>query len=200
MGNVAQMTEAPKAAADYRADRTSSPAVLAVVLVCLIAAVGAFVFLPGEYGRKAVSWTIAGFAVIGVFALLTYAFGALQFAARSGRFDLAKAIADGNLDGFIVTDRNSRVLYANPAYRNLSGAGKDAADSSVSSGCSPGRRKYRRRSTGSRRRRARASAAVEELRLSPPLAGPGDAAWYRIRVRPLDGEAHGTRRSGPCPT
>ena len=57
------MTEAPKAAAVDRADRTSSPGVLALVLVCLVAAVAAFIWLPGDYGRKAVSWTIAGFAV-----------------------------------------------------------------------------------------------------------------------------------------
>src|SRR5208282_3361243 len=31
--------------------------------------------------------------------------------------------------------------------------------------------------------------ASEELRLSPPPSGEGDVAWYRIRVRPLEGAA-----------
>ena len=31
--------------------------------------------------------------------------------------------------------------------------------------------------------------AAEELRLAPPPNGEGDVAWYRIRVRPLDGVA-----------
>jgi two-component system, cell cycle sensor histidine kinase and response regulator CckA len=181
------MTEAPRAAAVDRADRTSNPAVLALVLICLVAAVAAFIWLPGDYGHKAVSWTIAGFAVIGVFGLLTYAFGALQFAARVGRFDVAKGIADGNVDGFVVTDKHSRVLYANEVYRTMSGARDDPRAI----------RPVERLFTGAPEisesvyRLAQASRAgnraVEELRLSPPLAGDGEAAWYRIRVRPLEG-------------
>ena len=184
------MTEAPKAAAVDRADRTSSPGVLALVLVCLVAAVAAFIWLPGDYGRKAVSWTIAGFAVVGVFGLLTYAFGALQFAARSGRFDIAKAIADGNVDGFVVTDKHSRVLYANNTYRAFSGGPPNAAAI----------RPVERLFTGAPEiseaiyrlaQAARAgNRAVEEVRQSPPLAGPGDAAWYRVRVRPLENETN----------
>ncbi len=185
------MTEAPRAAAVDRAERSSNPGLLALVLVCLIAAVAAFIWLPGDYGRKAVSWTIAGFAVIGVFGLLTYAFGALQFAGRAGRFDIAKAIADDNIDGFVVTDKHSRVLYANDVYRTLNGARADPAAI----------RPVERLFTGAPEiseavyrlaQAARAgNRAVEELRLSPPLAGPGDAAWYRIRVRPLEGGAAG---------
>ena len=87
----------------------------------------AFLLLPGELGVKAVSWTIAALAIFGVFSILLYAFGQLQFAGRAGRFDTTKAIADSNSDGLIVTDADSRIIYANDAYRALSGA-KGAAD------------------------------------------------------------------------
>ena len=65
--------------------------------------------------------------MFGVFSILLYAFGQLQFAGRAGRFDTTKAIADSNSDGLIVTDADSRIIYANEAYRALSGA-KGAAD------------------------------------------------------------------------
>ena len=78
-------------------------------------------------GLKAISLTIALLAIFGVFSILLYAFGQLQFAGRASRFDVTKAIADGNGDGLIVTDADSRIVYANDAYRVFSGA-KGAAD------------------------------------------------------------------------
>ena len=42
--------------------------------------------------------------------------------------------------------------------------------------------------------------ASEELRLAPPPNGEGDVAWYRIRVRPLEGVAEDGRRCGRFPT
>jgi len=115
-----------------------------------------------------------------------YAFGLLQFAGRAGRLDTTKAIADSNDDGLIVTDAHARVLYANDAYRALSGA-KGIADlrpverlflgaPDVSEAV------YRLVQAARTRKRG-----VEELRAAPPPTGGDGAAWYRIRVRPLDG-------------
>ena len=59
---------------------------------------------------------------LGAFGLLLYAFGLLQFPARAARFDTTKAIADSSSDGILVTDRELRIVYANDAYRALSGA------------------------------------------------------------------------------
>ena len=88
----------------------------------------------------------------------------------------------------MVTDRESRILYANDAYRALSGA-RSTSDL----------RPVERLFTGSPdvsesvyrlSQAAKSSArASEELRLSPPPSGEGDVAWYRIRVRPLEGVA-----------
>ena len=52
------------------------------------------------------------------------AFGLLQFPARAGRSDTAKAIADSSPDGIVVTDSRARIVYANAAYRALSGEGE----------------------------------------------------------------------------
>ena len=66
-------------------------------------------------------------AVFGAFGLLLFAFGLLQFPTRAARLDTTKAIADSSPDGLLVTDGESRILYANEAYRALSGA-RDAGD------------------------------------------------------------------------
>ena len=112
----------PASAAVDQVERATKPGLLLLLLVCLVVAVGALIMLPGEIGRKAVSSTIAVLAIFGVFGLLMYAFGLLQFAGRAGRLDTTKAIADSNDDGLIVTDAHARVLYANDAYRTLCAA------------------------------------------------------------------------------
>ncbi|MGO4871958.1 MAG: cell cycle histidine kinase CckA [Roseiarcus sp.] len=182
------MNPAPTPAAVDRVERAANPGLLLLLVVCLCAAVAAFLLLPGELGVKSVSWTIAALAMFGVFSILLYAFGQLQFAGRAGRFDTTKAIADSNNDGLIVTDADSRIIYANEAYRILSGA-TGAADLKLVERLFTGApevseavyRLAQAAHTGNR--------AVEELRMAPPLTGDGAAAWYRIRVRPLEGIA-----------
>ncbi|MGD0641440.1 MAG: ATP-binding protein [Roseiarcus sp.] len=182
------MTPAPTPSAVDRVERAANPGLLLLLALCLCGAVAAFLLLPGELGVKAVSWTIAGLAIFGVFSILLYAFGQLQFAGRAGRYDTTKAIADSNSDGLIVTDADSRIIYANEAYRVLSGA-TGAVDLKLVERLFTGApevseavyRLAQAAHTGNR--------AVEELRMAPPLSGEGAAAWYRIRVRPLEGIA-----------
>jgi two-component system cell cycle sensor histidine kinase/response regulator CckA len=115
-----------------------------------------------------------------------YAFGLLQLVGRAGRLDTTKAIADSNADGLIVTDAHSRVIYANDAYRALSGA-RSAADlrpvERLFSGAPDVSEAVYRLAQAARS----GNRSAEEVRISPPLNGRGDAAWYRIRVRPLEG-------------
>ena len=180
------MNTAPTPAAIDRLDRVTKPALLLLMLLCIVGAVAAIVFLPGAQGRQAVAWTMAALAIMGVFGVLMYAVGLLQFVGRSGgRLDTTKAIADTSSGGKLVTDAHSRVIYANDAYLALCGA-KSAQDI----------RPVERLFVGSPEiaeavyRLAQAARSgqrgVEELRAAPPLVGPGEAAWYRIRVRPLN--------------
>ena len=171
-----------------RIERTVNPVALAILLVCLAGALLALWLAPNAIGATLMTWMIVILAVCGAFGLLLYAFGLLQLPTRAARFDTTMAIADSNPDGILVTDRELRIVYANDAYRALSGA-PAATDL----------RPVERLFTGSpdvsesvyRLSQAAKSGgrASEELRLSPPPSGEGEVAWYRIRVRPLEGVA-----------
>ncbi len=137
-------------------------------------------------------WTIASLAIFGVFSILLYAFGQLQFADRAGRYDITKAIADSNSDGLIVTDAHSRIIYANDAYRALSGA-KGAADLRLVERLFTGAPEVSEAVYRLAQAARAGNRAAEELRMAPPLTGEGAAAWYRIRVRPLERHRQGRR-------
>jgi two-component system cell cycle sensor histidine kinase/response regulator CckA len=181
------MKSAPPPPVD-RIERTVNPLALAIFIVCLAGALLALYLAPSAIGATLLTWMIVILAVCGAFGLILFAFGLLQFPTRSARLDTTKAIADSSPDGILVTDRESRIVYANDAYRALSGA-RAAGDL----------RPVERLFTGSpdvsesvyRLSQAAKSGgrASEELRLSPPPSGEGDVAWYRIRVRPLEGAA-----------
>ena len=105
-----------------RIERTVNPVALAILLVCLAGALLAVWLAPNAIGVTLMTWMIVILAVCGAFGLLLYAFGMLQLPTRAARFDTTKAIADSSPDGVLVTDRESRIVYANEAYRALSGA------------------------------------------------------------------------------
>jgi len=169
-----------------RVERAANPALLLALALILCCAVAAFLLLPPELGVKAISFTIALLAIFGVFSILLYAFGQLQFAGQASRFDVTKAIADGSSDGLIVTDADSRIVYANDAYRVFSGA-KGAADLKLVERLFTGAPEVSEAVYRLAQAARGGKSAVEELRMAPPLTGDGAAAWYRIRVRPLGG-------------
>ena len=115
------MKSPPPAPVD-RIERTVNPVALAVLLACIAGALLALWLAPNAMGATLMTWMIVFLAVCGAFGLLLYAFGLLQFPTRAARFDTTRAIADSSSDGILVTDRESRIIYANDAYRALSGA------------------------------------------------------------------------------
>jgi two-component system cell cycle sensor histidine kinase/response regulator CckA len=181
------MKSAPPPPVD-RIERTVNPLALAILIVCLAGALLALWLAPSAIGATLLTWMIVILAVCGAFGLLLFAFGLLQLPTRAARLDTTKAIADSNPDGILVTDRESRIVYANDAYRALSGA-RAAGDlrpvERLFTG-SPDVSESVYRLSQAAKSGARAS---EELRLSPPPSGEGEVAWYRIRVRPLEGAA-----------
>ncbi len=135
------------------------------------------------------TWMIVILAVCGAFGLLLVRVrhvatadpgGALRHHQGDRRFRVRTASSSPTA--------KSRIVYANDAYRALSGA-------PAASDLRPVERLF----TGSpdvsesvyRLSQAAKSGgrASEELRLSPPPSGQGEVAWYRIRVRPLEGVA-----------
>ncbi len=88
-------------------------------------------------------------------------------------------------DGIVITDRELRIVYANEAYRGLSrtlGAVDLKPVERLFTG-SPDVSESIYRLAQAAKAGARAS---EDLRLAGGSSGPTEAAWYRIRVRPLD--------------
>jgi two-component system, cell cycle sensor histidine kinase and response regulator CckA len=171
-------------------ERVARPGLMALMLLAVVLSAAALVFAPGEFGLRAVSTTIDMLAIFGVFSILMYAFGLFRFIGRANEYDITQAIAETSEEGCLVTAGSSRVLYANTAYRSLSGARADEARSveRLFSGAPETSEAIYRLSQAART----GGTAIEELRLSTPLSGEGEAAWYRIRVRPLSsGPAQG---------
>jgi two-component system, cell cycle sensor histidine kinase and response regulator CckA len=168
--------------------RIANPILALAFFVFLAGAVMALSFLPNDEGVNAVILLLALFAVAGICTSFAVGAGLLRFPGHASRNDLAKLICEGAPDGMIVTSASGKILYANQAYLSLAGA-RRLAD------C----RAVERLFSGSPEiaeaiyRLARAArgglAAVEEVRLSPPLNGEGEAGWYKITVSPLALEA-----------
>jgi len=178
------MTSAQKPAAVDRAERASHPGLIALLLLLLIGAVAAYSLAPADIGRHVVSGAIALFAVVGVFAALGVAFGTLRFAGGGRGSDMTKAIADHNSDALVVSNRDSRILYANDAYRALCGGanGELRPVERLFAGAPDVSEAIYRLAQAARV----GSRTIEELRLPRPLVGAGDPVWYRLRVRPLE--------------
>jgi two-component system, cell cycle sensor histidine kinase and response regulator CckA len=171
-----------------RIERTASPLLLAVLVLTAACAALALWLAPNGAGLAVVTTMIVVLAFCGALGLLLFSFGRLQFPIRAVRFDTARAVTDSNSDGIVVTDRESRVLYANEAYRALSGGGLGSEVKPVErlfAGSPDISESIYRLSQASKA----GKSAAEDLRLAPSLNREADVAWYRIRVRPLGGVA-----------
>jgi len=166
-------------------DRSQATGSIGLVLLVALALVGTAVFLlfvGRERAEPYIIGVLAALAVIGVFALFAGATGIVEFAGRAGRNDFTKALVDSSSEGLSIVSASGRVLYANQAYLELTGAeGPDdirpverlfTTDPEVSEAI------YRLAQAT-----REGNSHTEEIR----LAGVhGTAArWVRLRVRPL---------------
>ena len=194
------MTDRTGSSAVDRSERPGNVGLVLALAIAVVGALAAYYLAPSTMAPRFTILALALFGVAGVFFLFAYAVGLIQFSNRIARNDVTKLIADTSGEGLLVTEgRIADRLRQRSLYGAVRRARRVRAVRS-SSGCSPGRRKSRRRSTGWRRRRARGTAHTEDLRLSPPLTGEGAVGWYRIRVRPLPTTGRPRLRSGPSPT
>ena len=179
------MSEAPVSAALDRTERTGSPGLVLLLAVVLVGAAASFSFLPQEQAGRLTIGLLAVLAIAGVTGLFAFAVGFLQFSGQAARNDITKLVADSGSEGLLVTEGDTRVIYANEAYLALSGA-HDPADlrtvERLFSGTPEVSEAVYRLAQAARE----GKRGAEEMRLSPPLTGDGDAGWYRIRVRPLE--------------
>ena len=179
------MSQTPPSGAFDRTERTGSPALVLLFAVLFVAAAATSSFLPPEQASRLTIGLLAMLAIIGVVALFAYAVGFLQFSGQAARNDITKTCADTATEGMLVTEGDTRVVYANASYMNLSGA-IDPADlrtvERLFSGSPDVSEAIYRLAQAARE----GKGGSEELRLAPPLSGENEVGWYRIRVRPID--------------
>jgi two-component system, cell cycle sensor histidine kinase and response regulator CckA len=177
------MSPNPPSSAYDRSERKSNVALVLALALALVGVMATVFFAPAAAPRVIVM-AMAVFAVAGVFSLFAFAVGLLQFSTAKARNDITKLISDTSAEGLVATEGESQIVYANEAYMNLCGV-QDVG------GLLPVERLFSGPPEVSEAvyRLAQAARAgqrhVEDLRLAPPLAGGGAAAWYRIKVCPL---------------
>jgi len=163
-------------------ERRGSIGLVLLVAVVLIGAAVGLMFVGRNQAEPYVLALLALLGMIGVFALFATAAGILQVAGSGTGNPVIRALADGALDGILVTDHAGRVVYANAAYRALTNAvGTDdvrpvervfLGDPEVSEAI------YRLVKAAREGRRLQEEVRVAGFRGEP-------ARWLRFRVRPL---------------
>ena len=105
-----------------RAERGGNIGRLLLVGLVLLGFVGLFAVLPEELAKQVTLALLAFLSMIGVFFLFTVAIGFVHLSSRNQGEGFARAFVDGLNHGAVVTDWEGRIVYANRAYGDLTGA------------------------------------------------------------------------------
>ena len=92
-----------------------------MVLAALLALLG------NAYGGIALLIIFGGLAMAGLAAIFATALGFVQFTGRIAEASIAKDFLDTARTGMLILDRKGRIIYANKAYGEMTGA-SSAAD------------------------------------------------------------------------
>ena len=162
--------------------RTGSVILVLLVAIVLVAAATGFVVLGRGNAEPYILGFLAVLATVGVFSLFALAAGILRLPAADGANPLLKTVVDEAFDGFVVTDGDGRVIYANPTYLDLIDA-VDAKDlrpvERVFIGDADASEAIYRLLKAARE----GKRLQEEVRVAATKGRP--ARWLRLRVRPL---------------
>ncbi|WP_346914429.1 cell cycle histidine kinase CckA [uncultured Roseibium sp.] len=168
-----------------RPERSGNIWLLIVLALVLVGAAVGFAVMDKAQAQPFVLGLLGILAVVGVFCLFAGAIGFLKLSSRQSGNPIASAFLNTLGDGALITDTEGRLIYANQAYADLTGAATaadvralervfssdpDAADAifRLSQAMRDGRR------------------AQEEIRMPFPLGrSEGGARWYRVTIRPL---------------
>ena len=110
-------------------DQDQRPGVIVRLLIFVVVLVGAsivFALFRERLGDPFLLGMLGVLAMVGVGYLFATAVGFVQVAPRSTNDELAKAFADSMVQGLLVTDLKGRIVYANRAYAEMTGAGTAA--------------------------------------------------------------------------
>ena len=162
--------------------RTGSVILVLLVAIVLVAAATGFVVLGRGNAEPYILGFLAVLATVGVFSLFALAAGILRLPSAEGANPLLKTVVDEAFDGFVVTDGDGRVIYANPTYLDLIDA-VDAKDlrpvERVFIGDADASEAIYRLLKAARE----GKRLQEEVRVAATKGRP--ARWLRLRVRPL---------------
>ncbi len=167
-----------------RSDRVSGTWRLIFLAFLVLGASVAFAFLPRD--RDPFILGLLGvLAVVGVFSLFAWAIGLIRLAGRSTGSPIATSFIESLEEGVIITDRNGRIVFSNPAYSALVGASDDRDIRPVErifAGEPSAAEAIYRVSQAVRE----GISAVEEVRVPTALdRSAGSGRWYRISVGPM---------------
>ncbi|MCR5859800.1 cell cycle histidine kinase CckA [Mesorhizobium sp. J428] len=157
---------------------------LIIFILVLIPLAVVFLMFRERIGDPFLVGMLGMLAMIGVGYLFLTAIGFVQFAPRSTNDELSKAFVDSMRQGLIVTDSRGRVIYANRAYAEMTGAASPAEIKTVE-GLLSDNPEAGSTVVGLAAQLKDGRAGDGEFRLSQairPGAEPG-ARWYRARAR-----------------
>jgi two-component system cell cycle sensor histidine kinase/response regulator CckA len=172
--------------AGSRPDRISGAGRLIILAFGLVGVAIGFILVGGDGMEPLILGLLAILAIVGVAMLLLLALGLISIGGQKPAPDIGRNYLDSLGEGVMLADGAGRIIYANHAYGELTGTGRDgelralerlfAGDAKASEAI------YRVAQTLREGR-----AGEEEVRLPAPLSGArgGGARWYRIRARPL---------------
>ncbi|SFO77152.1 cell cycle control histidine kinase CckA [Mesorhizobium sp. NFR06] len=168
-------------------DQNTRPGAVTRLIVFIVVLTGAaivFGLFRERLGDPFLLGMLGVLAMIGVGFLFATAIGFVQIAPRSTGDELSKAFVDSMSQGLLVTDTKGRVVYANRAYADMTGAASAADLKTVEgllSDVPEASMTIYRLASGLRD----GQAGDGEFRLAQsikPGSEPG-ARWYRARAR-----------------
>ncbi|AZO23659.1 response regulator [Mesorhizobium sp. M1E.F.Ca.ET.045.02.1.1] len=168
-------------------DQNTRPGAVTRLIVFIVVLTGAaivFGLFRERLGDPFLLGMLGVLAMIGVGFLFATAIGFVQIAPRSTSDELSKAFVDSMSQGLLVTDTKGRVVYANRAYADMTGAASATDLKTVEgllSDVPEASMTIYRLASGLRD----GQAGDGEFRLAQsikPGAEPG-ARWYRARAR-----------------
>jgi two-component system cell cycle sensor histidine kinase/response regulator CckA len=163
---------------------------LRIILLALIlvAAAVAFVVFKNSLDSQAVLGALGVLAMVGIFFLVSSVIGFVEVMPQTQSDSLARSFLNSQPDGTLITDQKGRIIYANAAYGELTGALKATDVQSLETLLSRNRESNEalyRLANGLRE----GKEGSEEFRLLRPLApssaNRSGAHWYRLKARVL---------------
>jgi two-component system, cell cycle sensor histidine kinase and response regulator CckA len=162
---------------------------IVLLALTLIVAAAAIVYFQASLESELVLGLLGILAMVGIFFLVSTVIGFVSVMPPASADTLARGYLDSHPDGMLITDIRGRVIYANAAYGQLTGATKatevQTLETLLSRSDESNEALYKL--TNALREK---TEGQEEFRLLRPFGGAvtesgSGAHWYRLKARAL---------------